>query len=156
MTPNPFRRAAIAIAAMLPIAAFLGVQDPRERPPEARQAADNAHAQFADPRSEFVGIARLWQAYESACEELTQSRLRDWCGKRFLGFLRLREWRELHRQLRLLCEELGWKEEDNEASLAPLLIDETSLMICMEPESRSLISRIEADSSSAALATEFT
>jgi len=109
------------LRAMLPIAAFLGVQDPRERPPEAREAADNAHAQFADPRSEFVGILRLWQAYDTAHEDLTQSKLRDWCGKRFLGFLRMREWRELHRQLKLLCEELGWREEAAEQSLLPLL-----------------------------------
>ncbi|KAF1691992.1 ATP-dependent RNA helicase HrpA [Pseudoxanthomonas koreensis] len=109
------------LRAMLPIAAFLGVQDPRERPPEAREAADNAHAQFADARSEFVGILRLWQAYDTAHEELTQSKLRDWCGKRFLGFLRMREWRELHRQLKLLCEELGWREEASEQALLPLL-----------------------------------
>lgn len=109
------------LRAMLPIAAFLGVQDPRERPPEAREAADNAHAQFADPRSEFVGILRLWQAYDAAHEELNQSRLRDWCGKRFLGFLRMREWRELHRQLKLLCGELGWSEEPEGQSLLPLL-----------------------------------
>ncbi|WP_447729766.1 ATP-dependent RNA helicase HrpA [Pseudoxanthomonas suwonensis] len=109
------------LRAMLPIAAFLGVQDPRERPPEAREAADNAHAQFADPRSEFVGILRLWQAYDDAHGELTQSKLRDWCGKRFLGFLRMREWRELHRQLKLLCNELGWHEEEPQRSLLPLL-----------------------------------
>ena len=109
------------LRAMLPIAAFLGVQDPRERPADAREAADNAHAQFADPRSEFVGILRLWQAYDQAYGELTQSRLRDWCGKRFVGFLRMREWRELHRQLKLLCEELGWREEPAEAALLPLL-----------------------------------
>jgi ATP-dependent helicase HrpA len=109
------------LRAMLPIAALLGVQDPRERPPEAREAADNAHAQFADARSEFVGILRLWQAYDEAHEELTQSRLRDWCGKRFLGFLRMREWRELHRQLKLLCEELGWQEEPPAQALQPLL-----------------------------------
>lgn len=109
------------LRAMLPIAAFLGVQDPRERPPEAREAADNAHAQFADPRSEFVGILRLWQAYDAAHEELNQSRLRDWCGKRFLGFLRMREWRELHRQLKLLCGELGWSEEPEGQSVLPLL-----------------------------------
>ncbi|WP_372018734.1 ATP-dependent RNA helicase HrpA [Pseudoxanthomonas sp. 10H] len=109
------------LRAMLPIAAFLGVQDPRERPPEAREAADNAHAQFADARSEFVGILRLWQAYDTAHEELTQSKLRDWCGKRFLGFLRMREWRELHRQLKLLCDELGWREEAVEQSVLPLL-----------------------------------
>ncbi|KAF1713405.1 ATP-dependent RNA helicase HrpA [Pseudoxanthomonas sangjuensis] len=94
---------------MLVIASFLGIQDPRERPPEAREAADNAHAKFADPRSEFVGILKLWEAYRAAHEDLTQSKLRDWCGRHFLGFLRMREWRELHRQLLLLCEELGWK-----------------------------------------------
>jgi len=96
------------LAPMLVIAAFLGIQDPRERPPEAREAADNAHAQFADGRSEFVGILRLWDAYRRAHEDLTQGKLRDWCGRNFLGFLRMREWRELHRQLRLLCGELGW------------------------------------------------
>jgi ATP-dependent RNA helicase HrpA len=95
---------------MTVIASFLGIQDPRERPPEAREAADNAHAKFADPKSEFIGILKLWQAYRDAHEELTQSKLRDWCERHFLGFLRMREWRELHRQLLLLCEELGWKE----------------------------------------------
>ncbi|KAB7772239.1 ATP-dependent RNA helicase HrpA [Xanthomonas maliensis] len=109
------------LRAMIVIAAFLGIQDPRERPPEAREAADNAHAQFADARSEFVGILRLWEAYRQAHEDLTQSRLRDWCGRHFLGFLRMREWRELHRQLRLLCEELGWSEEPAEATFTPLL-----------------------------------
>ncbi|QDS12574.1 ATP-dependent RNA helicase HrpA [Xanthomonas citri pv. glycines] len=106
---------------MIIIAAFLGIQDPRERPPEAREAADNAHALFADARSEFVGILRLWDAYRQVHEDLTQSKLRDWCNRHFLGFLRMREWRELHRQLRLLCEELGWSEEPANAMLAPLL-----------------------------------
>ncbi|MBB3275423.1 MULTISPECIES: ATP-dependent RNA helicase HrpA [unclassified Pseudoxanthomonas] len=93
---------------MIIITAFLGIQDPRERPPEAREAADNAHATFADARSEFLGIVKLWDAYRQAHEDLTQSKLRDWCERHFLGFLRMREWRELHRQLLLLCEELGW------------------------------------------------
>jgi len=109
------------LRAMLPIAAFLGVQDPRERPADAREAADNAHARFADPRSEFVGILRLWHAYDRAHGELTQSKLRDWCSRHFLGFLRMREWRELHRQLRLLCDELGWREEPAERCVLPLL-----------------------------------
>ncbi|MCD9086248.1 ATP-dependent RNA helicase HrpA [Stenotrophomonas sp. SY1] len=100
---------------MLVIAAFLGIQDPRERPPEAREAADNAHALFADGRSEFLGILRLWEGYRIAHEDLTQSKLRDWCGRHFLGFLRMREWRELHRQLRLLCEELGWDINEGDA-----------------------------------------
>ncbi|WP_426804969.1 ATP-dependent RNA helicase HrpA [Stenotrophomonas sp. SrG] len=106
---------------MLVIASFLGIQDPRERPPEARAAADNAHALFADGRSEFVGVLRLWEGYRQAHEDLTQSKLRNWCDRHFLGFLRMREWRELHRQLRVLCEELGWSEEPLDSAMAPLL-----------------------------------
>ena len=106
---------------MLVIASFLGIQDPRERPPEARAAADNAHALFADGRSEFVGVLRLWEGYRQAHEDLTQSKLRGWCDRHFLGFLRMREWRELHRQLRVLCEELGWSEEPVDNAMAPLL-----------------------------------
>jgi ATP-dependent helicase HrpA len=94
---------------MLAIASFLGVQDPRERPADQRPAADAAHAQFADPRSEFLGILKLWQAYDTAHEDYTQSQLRKWAQKQFLGFLRLREWRELHRQLKLVAAELGWE-----------------------------------------------
>ncbi|MGV8923065.1 MAG: DUF3418 domain-containing protein, partial [Thermomonas sp.] len=94
---------------VLVIASFLGVQDPRERPADARAAADAAHAQFADPKSEFVGILKLWAAYRIAHEDSTQSQLRKWADKHFLGFLRLREWWELHRQLKLQCEVL-WPE----------------------------------------------
>ena len=90
---------------MLVVASFLGIQDPRERPADARAAADAAHAQFADPKSEFVGILKLWEAYRRAHEDLTQSQLRKWADRHFLGFLRLREWRELHRQLKLQFEE---------------------------------------------------
>ena len=97
---------------MLTIASFLGIQDPRERPSDQRGAADAAHAEFADPKSEFVGILKLWDAYRAAHEDMTQSQLRKWADKHFLGFLRLREWRELHRQLKLLCDELEWKFDD--------------------------------------------
>ena len=95
---------------MLVIAAFLGIQDPRERPADQRVAADNAHALFADPKSEFAGILKLWDAYREAHEARTQSQLRKWAGQHFLGFLRLREWRELHRQLKLITEGLGWRQ----------------------------------------------
>ncbi|MFN7183997.1 MAG: ATP-dependent RNA helicase HrpA [Thermomonas haemolytica] len=95
---------------MLVIASFLGIQDPRERPADARAAADAAHAQFADAKSEFIGILKLWHAYRNAHEEMTQSQLRKWADRHFLGFLRLREWWELHRQLKLQCEALGWSD----------------------------------------------
>ena len=105
---------------MLVIASFLGIQDPRERPADQRAAADNAHALFADPKSEFAGILKLWDAYREAHEERTQSQLRKWADHHFLGFLRLREWRELHRQLKLLSEELGWRQGDAPAMYAEL------------------------------------
>jgi len=105
-----------ALAELLVITAFLSVQDPRERPVEARAAADAAHALFADPGSDFVGVLKLWQAYSAAHEELTQSQLRAWCERHFVAFLRMREWRELHRQLLLQCEPLGWTPNREAAS----------------------------------------
>src|SRR5579875_848333 len=86
---------------VLPIVAFLGIQDPRERPADRQQQADAAHAAFADPQSDFIGVLNLWHAYRAAHEALTQSKLREWCAKHFVSFLRMREWRELHRQLLL-------------------------------------------------------
>ncbi|MEO8742253.1 MAG: ATP-dependent RNA helicase HrpA, partial [Lysobacteraceae bacterium] len=105
---------------MYVIASFLAIQDPRERPADARGAADTAHATFADPKSEFVSIVRLWDAYAHAHEDLTQSKLRDWCEKHFLGFLRMREWRELHRQLVVLGDELTWQTNETAADYTAL------------------------------------
>ncbi len=105
-----------ALRELLVIVAFLSIQDPRERPADARQQADAAHAAFADPKSDFVGVLNLWREYTKAHEELTQSKLRDWCGRHFLSFLRMREWRELHRQLLLVVAELGWKLDASEKS----------------------------------------
>ncbi|HET7267644.1 MAG TPA: ATP-dependent RNA helicase HrpA [Oleiagrimonas sp.] len=92
------------LADALVVVAFLSVQDPRQRPPEARQQADAAHRQFVDPKSDFVTVLNLWRAFAEARDELTQSRLRDWCTKHFLGYLRMREWREVHRQLLLVVK----------------------------------------------------
>ncbi|MFA6229584.1 MAG: ATP-dependent RNA helicase HrpA [Rhodanobacter sp.] len=98
-----------ALRELLTIVSFLSIQDPRERPSDARQQADAAHAVFADPKSDFVGVLNLWRSYHDAHEELTQSKLRDWCSRHFLSFMRMREWRELHRQLLLVVQELGWQ-----------------------------------------------
>ena len=97
-----------ALREVLVVVSYLSIQDPRERPADARQQADAAHAVFADPKSDFVGVLNLWRDYHAAHEELTQSKLRDWCSRHFLSFMRMREWRELHRQLLLVVKELGW------------------------------------------------
>jgi len=104
-----------ALRELLVLASFLSTQDPRERPADARQAADQAHAEFADPKSDFVGMLKLWNAYNTAHEELTQSKLRDWCHAHFLSFLRMREWRELHRQLLLITQEITWRQAETAA-----------------------------------------
>ncbi len=123
---------------MLVIASFLGIQDPRERPADARAAADAAHAQFADAKSEFVGILKLWHAYREAHEAMTQSQLRKWADRNFLGFLRLREWWELHRQLKLQCEEL-WPERGSGSLSAKSEPDPLSLPSAFAALHRALI-----------------
>ncbi len=123
---------------MLVIASFLGIQDPRERPADARAAADAAHAQFADAKSEFVGILKLWHAYREAHEAMTQSQLRKWADRNFLGFLRLREWWELHRQLKLQCEEL-WPERGSGSLSAESEPDPLSLPSAFAALHRALI-----------------
>ena len=91
---------------LIAVTSFLSIQDPRERPADARQQADAAHAAFADPKSDIIGVLNLWREYNKAHEDLTQSKLRDWCARNFLSFMRMREWRELHRQLLLVTQEL--------------------------------------------------
>lgn len=91
---------------VLIIASVLSVQDPRERPPARQQAADQAHAQWKDADSDFAALVNLWRGFEEQRQELGASALRNWCRKQFLNYLRLREWRDAHRQLGLICRDL--------------------------------------------------
>jgi ATP-dependent helicase HrpA len=86
-------------ADVLVIAAALSVQDPRERPLERQSEADAAHAAFRDPRSDFLGLLRLWDWYQDRKRHLSGSRLRALCRDSFVSFVRLREWEDLHHQL---------------------------------------------------------
>jgi ATP-dependent helicase HrpA len=85
---------------VLPIAAALEVPDPRDRPPEKRDAADQAHQRFADPQSDFLSLLRLWRHYESLSAELGRSRLEKSLKQSFLSHTRMREWADVYRQLR--------------------------------------------------------
>ncbi|MCY1392970.1 RNA helicase HrpA [compost metagenome] len=91
---------------VLIVASALSVQDPRERPLERQQAADQAHAQWKDSDSDFAALVNLWRGFEEQRLALTASPLRNWCRKNFLNYLRLREWRDAHRQLSLICRDL--------------------------------------------------
>ncbi|MDR2837385.1 MAG: ATP-dependent RNA helicase HrpA [Azonexus sp.] len=98
---------------VLVIAAGLSTQDPRERPQERQQTADEKHKLFADEKSEFSSWWKLWQWFQNAVEhKKSNKQLVDLCHAHFLSYLRLREWREVHGQLHAMVTELGWKEND--------------------------------------------
>ncbi|WP_240776269.1 ATP-dependent RNA helicase HrpA [Nitrincola alkalilacustris] len=99
-----------ALREVMIIASALSVQDPRERPHDKRQAADEKHKLFADDDSDFMTLLKLWELYEEQRQTLSQGQLRKWCQKHFISWVRMREWRDLHRQLLLSCRELGYRE----------------------------------------------
>ena len=101
---------------MMIIASALSIQDPRERPPEKKQAAAEKHAIWRHDESDFMTLINLWNDYEVQRQDLTQNQLRKWCTKHFLSFMRMREWRDTHRQIHLLCRELKLPENESEAS----------------------------------------
>jgi len=95
---------------VLIIAAALSVQDPRERPLAAQEAADAAHRKFADERSDFLAFVKLWHFVHERIEHKKSNRkLTDELHANFLSARRVREWRDVHSQLVTLVAELGWK-----------------------------------------------
>jgi ATP-dependent helicase HrpA len=95
---------------MLIIASALSVQDPRDRPMEFQQAADEAHKKFADEKSEFLTYLKIWRWFEQAIEhKKTNRQLQETCRSNFLSQVRLREWRDVHSQLLTIVKEQGWR-----------------------------------------------
>jgi ATP-dependent helicase HrpA len=95
---------------VLIVASALSVQDPRDRPVEHQQAADEAHKKFADEKSEFLSYLKIWKWFENAIEHKKSNRqLMDSCRATFLNQLRLREWRDVHSQLLTIVKEQGWR-----------------------------------------------
>ena len=94
---------------LLIIVSALSIQDPRERPVDKQQAADQAHARFRDERSDFLAWVSLWDYYEEQRQALSSSQLRKLCQREFLAFMRMREWRDLHFQLTLACRQAGMR-----------------------------------------------
>jgi ATP-dependent helicase HrpA len=92
---------------VLIIASALSIQDPRERPADAQQAADAAHRRFADPDSDFIALVNLWEYLAERQRELSSSAFRRMCRADYLNYLRVREWQDLHGQLQMLAADLG-------------------------------------------------
>ena len=94
---------------VLIIAAILELQDPRERPVEKQQAADEAHRKFLDADSDFIAFLNLWNFIRKLKDESSRSKLRRACQKNFLSYNRVREWEDIHRQLVQLAEQAGYQ-----------------------------------------------
>ncbi|GAA3440837.1 ATP-dependent RNA helicase HrpA [Planomonospora venezuelensis] len=89
------------------IAAALSIQDPRERPADKQQAADEMHRRFADSESDFVSYLNLWNHLQDRQKELSSSAFRRLCKAEFLNYLRVREWQDVYSQLRQMSKSLG-------------------------------------------------
>ncbi len=92
---------------VLIITAALSIQDPRERPADARDAADARHARFAEPGSDFLAFVTLWDYLREQQRELSSSAFRRMCRREYLHYLRTREWQDVHCQLRQAARDLG-------------------------------------------------
>jgi ATP-dependent helicase HrpA len=95
-----------AVREVMVIAAALSIQDPRERPADRQQAADEKHARFADKDSDFVTYLNLWKYLQEKQKELSSSQFRRLCKAEFLNYLRVREWQDIFSQLRQVTRTL--------------------------------------------------
>ncbi|ELL25928.1 ATP-dependent helicase HrpA [Neisseria meningitidis 77221] len=96
------------MAEILVIASALSIQDPRERPLEARDAAAKAHERFTDKQSDFLAYLNIWDSFQRERDKgLSNKQLVQWCRQYFLSHLRMCEWRELHHQLAQTAIEMG-------------------------------------------------
>ncbi len=98
------------------IVAAMGVPDPRDRPPDKQTQADQKHALFRDPQSDFLSLLKLWQAFAEKRDELSRAKLRGWCKEHYLSYLRMTEWHDIHGQIMdVLKGELALKLNDQAA-----------------------------------------
>ena len=84
---------------ILIIAAGLSIQDPRERPTEEREKADEVHSTFNHARSDFISYLNIWETYQKKAIKISQNQLRKFCRSHFLSYPRMREWKDIHSQL---------------------------------------------------------
>ena len=100
-----------AVAEVLIITTALAVQDPRDRPRDKQQAADEKHARFTDPQSDFMGLLNLWNYLEEQNEALNKSAMRRLCRKEFISARRWFEWHDTHRQVKLALQNININHE---------------------------------------------
>ncbi len=101
---------------ILTLAAALSIIDPRERPADKEQQADQQHSRFKDETSDFASLLGLWTYVETQRRKLTSNQFRRMCRREFLNWRRLREWQDLRAQLRRVAKELGLRHNQKPAS----------------------------------------
>ncbi|MEU1537405.1 ATP-dependent RNA helicase HrpA [Actinacidiphila glaucinigra] len=89
------------------IAAALSIQDPRERPQDKQQQADEKHRRFADETSDFMALLNLWRYVRDQQKALSSSAFRRMCRSEYLNYLRIREWQDIYSQLRTVAKTMG-------------------------------------------------
>ncbi|BCG64041.1 MAG: ATP-dependent helicase HrpA [Methyloprofundus sp.] len=99
------------------IVSGLSIQDPREKPADKMQQADAKHAEFIAEGSDFLSFVNIWNTVEERKKHLSNNQLRKWCKQKFLSYVRLREWHDVHAQiLQVIKGELKLKVNSTEAS----------------------------------------
>jgi ATP-dependent helicase HrpA len=100
---------------IVPVVAYMSIQDPRERPIDARAAADERHRQWQVDGSDFMGVLNLWGDYLEQRRHLSVNKQRGWCRENFLSFMRMREWFDVHQQICAQIHDMGWRLNPKEA-----------------------------------------
>ncbi|MEZ8128251.1 ATP-dependent RNA helicase HrpA [Enterovibrio norvegicus] len=98
-----------ALKEVMVIASALSIQDPRERPSDKKQASDEKHSRFNDKESDFVAFVNMWDYIAEQQKALSGNQFRRQCKKEYLNYLRVREWQDVHFQIRQVVHELGFK-----------------------------------------------
>ncbi|MEG9532358.1 ATP-dependent RNA helicase HrpA [Mannheimia indoligenes] len=102
------------------IVSALSIQNPRERPQEKQQSADDKHRRFADKESDFLAFVNLWHFIQTQQKELSKNQFRNLCRKDYLNYNRVREWQDIYHQLRLAVREMGLKINSEAATYQPI------------------------------------
>jgi ATP-dependent helicase HrpA len=109
-----------ALRETITVVAALSIQDPRERPADQQELADQSHRRFADPSSDFAALLNLWTYVREQQKALSSSQFRKMCRAEFLNYLRIREWQDLDSQLRRVAKEIGLTLNTAPASAEPI------------------------------------
>ncbi|WP_289004711.1 ATP-dependent RNA helicase HrpA, partial [uncultured Kingella sp.] len=136
------------MAEILVIVSALSIQDPRERPLEAREAAAKAHERFTDKQSDFLAYLNIWDSFQRERDKgLSNRQMVAWCHQYFLSHLRMREWRELHAQLAQIVIEMGLTDKESAfrkpAPIAPQVSGSLKNQTPSEKQSADLAARLK-------------